>query len=196
MLIHRDALAVSGVTASGNFRYYLNGAMFDDQGRAVATDGHLLVRFTSLPINPSRFPVIDGLDTTIAKQVIIEGEALKAASRTMGKEDAMAIVPNGTHVTLATANGNRRVQVTTPNVEGVFPEYERILSVKHPVVATVIFSPDILSRLAHVAQQINARSITFTLHAPTGVCEVNDQVVFTAQGTNGTLDGALMPMRQ
>lgn len=118
MLIHKDALAVSQVTTKEQSRYFLSGALFDDKGRAVATDGHLLVRFTGDPLEVKDFPKIDCIkDVGVTGNVILQADDLRAATATMKPSDKnkhrpsnyMAIIPNGSHVTLATSDGVRSV---------------------------------------------------------------------------------------
>lgn len=201
MLIHKDALAVHEVGSSDDTRYFLNGAMIDKQGRAVATDGRVLVRFTSRACDPDAFKAIDGVDPfTAADDVIVSRADLVAALATIGKKrhgadgcDYLAIVPNGTNVTIATAKDDRTVVIVARKLDGAFPAYERVLDVKKPVVASVILSPKLLETVARMARNVGAQSIRLVLHGESA--EIADQILFTAEGDNGTLDGALMPMR-
>jgi DNA polymerase III sliding clamp (beta) subunit (PCNA family) len=200
MLIHRDAFVVHEVTTAEQTRYFLDGALIDKEGRTVATDGHMLVRFTGR--DPSDDITIADLDTSKAEACIVQREDLKAILQTMTKNghrggafDYVAVVPNGQRVTLASVNPDRCVKIETRKVDGTFPAYERVLNSKVPVKATVIIAPDKLRLLASMAEKVKATAITFTLHGRSKQQHVVDQVMFTAEGDNGTLDGAIMPMR-
>lgn len=191
MLVHRDALVVRGVTAKGVARWTLSGVLFDALGRAVATDGHLLVRFlTTADVRGS----FGDLDTAKAEAVIVDADALAAAAATMNGGEALAVVPNGDTVTMATSGkGAWRAQVTCPKQVGEFPAYKKMLTPPQPVRARVVLDPDIMFRLAAIVQQIGAKDIEFTLYAPEGQAVITDRLTFIAHGKNGTLDGAWMP---
>lgn len=200
MLIHRDALVVQEVTTPENTRHFLNGAMFDKEGRSVATDGHVLVRFTGNEIDPAGFPKIDGIaDLAAAADVILSREDLRAALATISKNDKqfnpqhLAIVPNGTHVTIATAQLDRTVQIRARKIEGTFPNYHPILVAKKPTIATLVVDPAFLQTIGKMAKDIGARHIKLTLQGDS--IAAIEPVLFEAQGTNGKLDGAIMPMR-
>lgn len=201
MLIHKDALAVSDVTTKDDTRYFLNGALFDKEGRAVATDGHLLIRFASDPLPPKDFPGLDGVDVSPAADVIVDAGELRAARATMAARstikalDYMAVVPNGDHVTLATTDLDREVRIKARKVGGNFPAYESVLTVKNPVVAELSFNPQSLEVLARIAVKVGVKKLTLKVHALVGKTEISDQVLFAGRGTNGTLDGAIMTMR-
>lgn len=197
MLIHKDALYVHEAGDKGRTRYFLDGAYIDAEGRAVATDGHMLVRFASHAGDASAFASIAGADK--ADAVIVSRDDLRAALATIGGEATdvkhIAIVPNGTDVTLATATKDRTVTIITKKQTGTFPNYEAALKVKTPVVATVILNPELLETLARMARQVGAKSLHLAIHGNDPANGVLDQVLFRAEGRNGTLDGAIMPMR-
>lgn len=198
MLIHRDALVVHHATTAQDTRYFLDGALIDKDGRTVATDGHTLARFTSNPPEADApFPPLDGLDVAASADVIISARDLRAALTTIAKKTTdsqyLAIVPNGTHVTIATAKSDRTVLITSQKAEGQFPNYERVMTASKPVVAKVVLSAAYIERLGKMAKQVGAKAITLTLHGDS--VDIQTQVFFEAKGENGTLDGAIMPMR-
>lgn len=203
MLIHKDALAVNEIaTDEWTNRYFLDGALFDKQGRAVATNGNVLVRFTSRTVDAADFPPIDGLsDVSVADDVILASGDLRAARATMKKNnhhlaalDYLAIVPNGDHVTLATSDLSHQVQIRARKIEGTFPTYEKIFNVANPVIAKVCLAPDLLEMLVRIVRKCGGKSIHFTIHGEAGEQSFN-QVLFTAKCENGDIDGAIMPMR-
>lgn len=203
MLIHKDALALTDVVAKYDAgRYYLSGMLFDAEGRAVVTDGHVLVRFASNQARVEDFPkVCDGLDLSPAANVIVSKESLKSARTAMPTRATIpilnyfAIVPNGDHVDIVATDLDRAVRITARKIEGEFPKYEKVLTVDKPVRGRVILDPGYLELIGRVAKAVGAHSVHFTLHGDEGDTDILSQLTFTAQTPNGTLDGAVMPMR-
>lgn len=200
MLIHKDALCVSAATVKEQARYFLAGAMFDAEGRAIATNGHTLVRYTSNPCPEDSFPKMEGLDVTTAEPVIVGADALEAAKTTMAKNSALvplsylALVPNGTHVTIGATNLNEEVRIRTRKVEGTFPDYKKVMdnAALKPVAGKVVLSVEELTVLVRAAKYAGARYIHFTFH---GESPFADPIEFTAKAENGVIDGAIMPAR-
>lgn len=201
MLIHKDALAVSDVASDCDGRYFLNGALFDKKGRAVATNGHVLVRFTSAEMSAENFPEMPGLDLEAADDVIVGQDDLKAARATMARRsnipalDYLAIVPNGDTVTLATNDLDHDVRIKARKVAGTFPAYEKVLTVAAPQVAEIVLSPENLEIIARIALKVGCKSLKFRLHGDPKKGILMDQVLFEGRCASGTLDGAVMPMR-
>lgn len=200
MLIHRDALAVSEAIGKGGSRdAAIAGACFDEQGRAVATDGHLLVRFASKPCEPENFPTIDGLDVAASGEVIVPRADLQAAWATMANPfkvvplNYLVVAPNGSTVTLATSDGVRRVQITSRKIDAEFPKYQRVMEVGKPLVAEFRLDPHLLAVIAEVGKRTQARSIKFKVYGDNS--EIVNQLLFEAKAENGDIDGAIMPMR-
>lgn len=188
MWIHKDALAVSEATADGETRYFLNGAMFDKSGRAVATDGHVLLRFTASAKHT------EDTQTDPAADVILNANDLKAMAALLPKgkqhdQKYLHIVPNEDRVSISFGNSQREVAINALPVSGTFPQYEKILTMEDAPVATVVFSPAVLEVLCRAARRCNVKSLRMEIRAG------ERQVLFSGDGDNGKLDGAIMPMR-
>jgi hypothetical protein len=165
MIIHKHVIsALALVTAQDETRYGLGGIHIDEDGTAVATDGHMLLYAAPSAMPAEEYPSRPGTSTapieassSVAGQTIPIGALTQAAKHIKGRQsvpayDHVAVTPNETGIRVVAIDGRSQAisdQQTAP-VDGTFPVWRNVLPKGAPML-TVTLSARILADLAKAA---------------------------------------------
>ncbi len=151
MLLHPNTLRVAKAASTDTSRVVLQGVYITPDGGGVATDGHLLVKFTPKDIPDGKdYPVIEGVkaddDGAKLKPFTLPSEAAAEILKAIPKKrttlpilgnialDVVETNNNGAAVMGVTDLENPRI-FKSKKMEGTYPDYEKVIpSGKKPVL--------------------------------------------------------------
>src|SRR4051812_32393968 len=210
MIIRRETLAaVLPAVTFDDSRYFLSSVCIEPDGRAVATDGHvMLVATDNSPMPDEDFPIIPGapFHGTPAAATLIDADVIRGLLSAMPKRPTMPILAavqlsqNGTPQTATIAATDLQApRVATVTSEGkTFPSYERVMpAAEQPT--TLVLAIDVLETLIKSAKAVHgtrksgpAPMIRFDIPKNEGN-QVTAAVRITITGADVTVTGAAMP---
>lgn len=124
-------------SAKGDIRFYLNGSLFDfEHGRAVSTDGHVL-----LAVNVAA--QWNAAEQPLAGACIIPRDVLENIAKGGKTTDEIEITFDGETVALQRGP----VKVSCAPIQGTFPQWQRVIPSKFSNEPAQ-FNPELLSRIA------------------------------------------------
>lgn len=180
MIIKRETLqAVLPAATSDDTRYTLAVVQVQPDGRAVATDGHiLLIAQDKYPQKDEDFPAITGAPYTSdpAEPVLIP---LSMAQRLIGAMPKKSPIPILKAAQLSTnGDGGCVISATdlevpcvvhVPKPEGSFPQWQRVLPRADRPALSVSLSIEVLEHLIKAAKAVQDKGKlgTITLQIPT-----------------------------
>ena len=169
--------------AAAKDRFNLKGVRFNGNGEAVATDGHMLIRFTPAdapegePLAPFTLPTVTVTD------------AKRAAKGAPVSLDVEAANLNGS-ATLAAANG---ATFTGEKLDGDYPDYEKVIPKDAPLAFRMNLK--LLERVVKAAKEAKPGS-NMPLFADFYVTDQLSPVRIDMETPDGTLTAVIMPARK
>ena len=169
MLLRKQALSVVGAASNDDPRYSLNGILVEPDGSTVATDGHILVKYTprSQP-DTADYPTVEGCDPAKPGALvpfILPSDAAKDIYKAVpkGRKASLPILTDfvAIDVEQTNANGCAVLGVTdleSPRVfrpmkiEGSFPKYENVIPTADKLGPKVGLGVDLLMRICKIAK--------------------------------------------
>jgi hypothetical protein len=218
MIIRREALkAALHCATADDSRYFLHGVHILPDGTVEATDGSILVRVHDrYAYAVEDFPAVPGVGSPFtpppANGTIIPADIAKKLIAATAKKSTIPIL---TAVKVGTVDGHTYAVATDleaplvvcldrVNEEMRFPETDRVL-IKDKARTGVIkltLSAEMLATLAALGREIGWAKSTnaVTLEIPTEAKDrtedqLHSQIRFTAQGSDLSIEGVVMPCR-
>jgi hypothetical protein len=211
MIIRRETLAaVLPAATSDNSRYYLSAVCLEPDGRAIATDGRVLLLATDRsPYPDADFPTIAGapFHGTPETQTLVDAAIVKSLLSAMPKKATIPILAavqvstNGAPTTATiVATDLSAPRVATVDSDGrSFPRYAAVMpSAEQPT--TLCLSVEVLETLIKSAKAVTrgkgTPAITFRIPANGEKAgAVVNAVHITIEGDDVDVVGAAMPCR-
>lgn len=192
MLIHREALSLANnALDESDGRYCLNFVKVTKDGHVIAVDGHHFLRMRAKVDEPSLLDAM--LPEVVAEN---EDDALIPADVLQSFAAAIKKMDDNAHVLITTSKD----QITLASTDGIcertflskppalpFPDVNKV-SQKKPAI-TVVLSIELLAKICRTLKTCGATSVRL------GVKDAESAVGINAICESGTIDGAIMPMR-
>lgn len=199
MLLNDKALSLAEVASKEVTRYALTGLLIDN-GKVVASDGKRIVIGNFPTPDENDFPetpeVKDGCDF----QVILPADAAKGLRKKLMKKSTLPILQYA-KVNIEKKDNYKMIKAATTNlevtsvdqireVEGVFPDYEKIMVQEKPVKELVI-DPDLFAdTLRHFTLSKKFKAVKLSFYekegSPVKLYAFNEEV--------GEVSGLIMPL--
>lgn len=203
MLLNPIALEVA--RACGSDSPHVQGLLIEADGSTVATDGHILFKFTPSPNgDPKEYPVFDGINPVDGKEklhefVLSQGSA-RAILRVLPKEkrlpqpilknivlDVGQTNKNG-HAVIGFTDFNRPTIFRPEKVKEKFPDYHKVFP-KGKGKFKIAFTTNVLRKALEVVNSLEIESFTLVFRGP------KDPVEIVSATPAGKVLGLVMPCR-
>jgi len=212
MLIPKKSLLVIKAASTDSSRPGLAGVHITKDGAGVATDGHILFKYTPMVVNdegeeaPSTpdskdYPAIDGInftDETALEPFTLSADSVQTLLKALPKKSCLPILSNVALDTKATNdNGSALIAVTDletsqvfkpTKVENKYPDYEKVIPDGQPKMVVGFM----VEKLIKALQTMKALDIkTFAME----ITDPQSAVKLTPQGEiEGKTIGVIMPV--
>lgn len=177
-LLNKGHASVLKAVSTDETRYMLNGVHLEEtkQGlKAVATDGKILaiVEDVSAAIKVEDFPanVMPKDAENSAKSATVPTEAIESIIKALPKNkrygppvlQSVAVIMGSKHTTLGVTDLESPTVKVATNIEGVFPNHERVIPKGKPTL-TIKFAPGLMIRACQIANSfgLDAMKLEFT----------------------------------
>jgi hypothetical protein len=198
MLIQRIGLEIAAAAqqsdGKGGGDNRLQAVYFDDDGRVLASDGHLLVRMRALTKEPDLFLTerLAMLEPMRAISGILPADVVldfNRACKKAGCEQIVLSTDDDGKVTLCTVDGKATRTFLVEQKEIAQPlNFEKLLEPAIGQKQQITFSVELLQKLLKVLAACGAGSVRLAITAAT------DPVHFRARSIDGEVEGVVMPM--
>lgn len=203
MLLNQKAFKLINAASTDPTRPNIAGVYLDEDGSAIATDGHMLVRFVDpCPTDPKDYPVMEGCDPTSdgkLKPVLIPRDTCQQILRAIPKKTTMPVLQtvaldvektNETGAPVLGINDLSSQQVFRPRKEDYgYPEYKKVVPT-NKAKAEIGLAINLLERFCKTMKALDVRYVKFEIREPT------EAITFEATTSNGEkVNGAIMPCR-
>lgn len=205
MLLNKKAFAVINAASKDENRYSINGLLIEPDGSAVATNGHVLIKFTPAEQeNAKEFPKIDGVNPVseeTLKAFILSRDSVEQIKKAVPKHrSSFPILSNiALDVEQTNKNGNAVMAVTDlenpqvfrpQKVDADFPDYRKVVPTDEPKISFGV-SVEVLDTIVKTLKATNVKGVKI------GVRNAVDALTFEGETNDydGKVTGAFMPYR-
>ena len=207
MLLHRDSLRTVGaaISKAERVKEHLAGVRIEPDGSSVATDGHILLKFTpSTQPDPKDYPVLEGVDAEdnggTLKPFTLPSEAAIEILRAIPKRGCPAMI--GEYVVLDVPKTNEREtavigltdlessKVFKPRkAQGDFPSYQKLFDSLHQkeVVAEFALTLEVVLKLLKTFKDLEVKRFKVKVRGADEALEIE------TKNENGEVRALIMP---
>lgn len=200
MLYHRDTLKAAACGASTDeTRPALCGVRLEGNGRAVSTDGCVLIVVESPAMPAEEFPAVPGSPFTFQSEpVTVPVKPLLEAAKATPRNGTLPVLH---HVAVGAVEGrpdavrlvatdlDRFADSTVKALDRFYPDYQKVIPTGDPVV-TIGFRVDVFEKVLKALKLGGATTFSLAIRTPLGAA------VFESVGClDRKLSGLVMPCR-